>query len=123
MNRAMSLDFVERVPKSATQELRSEPRRALQVAVALAPVSASAIQGTTGNISAHGMDLACNIDLRPATRCEVTFSLPIGGQMRSLRLQACVVRSTPAPDGFSLGLVFFGMPQRTQELLESFVWS
>lgn len=118
----MSIDYAERVPKSAIQDLRSEPRKPLQVAVTLAPVSAPAIQGTTGNISAHGMDLACDVDLRPATRCEVTFSLPVGGQLRALRLQACVVRSAPAPDGFSLGLVFFGMPQRTQELLESFVW-
>ncbi|WP_374564677.1 PilZ domain-containing protein [Ideonella sp.] len=119
----MSIVHAERAPKPITQDLRSEPRRALTVAVVVAPVSAPAIQGTTGNVSAHGMDLACDTDLRPATRCEVTFSLPIGGQLRALRLQACVVRSAPTPDGFSLGLVFFGMPQRTQELLESFVWS
>jgi len=120
----MSIVFFETTPSVLAKDLRSEPRKALCVAAVVAPRSAAgAIQGTTANISVHGLDLISDTDLRPGTRCEVAFSLPIGGQMRPVQVQACVVRSTPGADSFSLGLVFFGMPQRTKELLESFVWS
>jgi len=119
----MSIAFVETMSSVAAKDLRSEPRKALRVAAAVVPVSATAIQATTTNVSVHGVDLISDTDLRPATRCEVVFSLPLGSQMRPVQLQACVVRSTPGPDSFSLGLVFFGMPHRTKELLESFVCS
>lgn len=119
----MTIAFLESRSSVVAKDLRSEPRKALRVAAAVVPVSAPAIQVTTTNVSVHGIDLISDTDLRPATRCEVAFSLPVSGQMRSVQLQACVVRSTPGPDSFSLGLVFFGMPHRTKELLESFVFS
>ena len=119
----MSIVFVETTPAALAKDLRSEPRKDLRVAAVVVPLSAAALQGTTANVSVHGLDLTSDTDLRPATRCEVAFSLPVSGQMRPVQLQACVVRSTPNADSFSLGLVFFGMPQRTKELLESFVFS
>ncbi|HEX5683140.1 MAG TPA: PilZ domain-containing protein [Ideonella sp.] len=119
----MSIDFVDPALRIAANDLRSEPRKPLCAAAAVVPASGAAIQATTANVSVHGVDLISEIELRPATRCEVAFSLPIAGQMRPVQLQACVVRSTPGVDNFSLGLVFFGMPPRTQELLESFVYN
>ncbi len=119
----MSIAFLESTLSAVAKDLRSEPRKALCVAAVVVPVSSAAIQGTTANVSVHGLDLTSDTDLRPATRCEVAFSLPVSSQMRPVQLKACVVRSTPGPDSFSLGLVFFGMPQRTKELLESFVFS
>jgi hypothetical protein len=118
----MSIGQVESLArKAAMREQRSEPRKELCVNVAVFPVGEPAIVATSTNVSAHGMDLSSAIELRPATRCEVEFALPIDGQRRLLRIQACVVRSTALTDEFSLGLVFFGMPQRTQELLELFL--
>jgi hypothetical protein len=75
----------------------------------------------TSNVSAHGMDLSCATDLRPGTRCEVAFALPCNGRLHALRLQGCVVRNESRTDDVSIGVVFFGMPERTQELLELFV--
>ena len=105
----------------AAREQRSEPRKDLCVTVTVFPAGESPIVATSTNVSAHGMDLSSAIELRPATRCEVEFALPVDDQMRPLRLQACVVRSSVLSGEFSLGLVFFGMPERTQQLLELFI--
>ena len=119
MNTAVHAEPMAR--KSAARDLRSEPRKDLCVTATVSPVDAPAIQATTTNVSAHGMDLSCTTELRASTRCEVAFALPVDGQLRPLQLQGCVVRSEARDDGFSLGLVFFGMPARTQELLELFI--
>jgi hypothetical protein len=120
----MSIGQVESVPRHvATREQRSEPRKDLFVTVTVFPAGEAAVVATSTNVSAHGMDLSSAVELRPSTRCEVEFALPVDGQTRLLRLQACVVRSAALTDEFSLGLVFFGMPERTQELLEVFLCS
>lgn len=120
----MSIGQVESpARKAAVREQRSEPRKDLCVNVTVFPAGESAIMATSTNVSAHGMDLSSAIELRPSTRCEVEFALPVDGQVRILRIQACVVRSATLSDEFSLGLVFFGMPERTQELLERFLCS
>ena len=107
----------------AVRDQRSEPRRELCVQATICPVDGPAIVATTTNVSAHGVDLSCPVELRPATRCDVAFALPDGNQWHALKLQGCVVRSSRREDDYSLGLVFFGMPARTQELLELFIWS
>jgi hypothetical protein len=106
---------------ATTREQRSEPRKPLRVAVTLQVPDGGALQASTVNLSAHGMDLVCSAALRPAMRCEVSFGLPVDGGLRLLTLQACVVRSQPSPDGHDLGLHFLGPPQRAQELIEYYV--
>jgi hypothetical protein len=106
---------------ATTREQRSEPRKPLRVSATLQVPDGGALQATTINLSAHGMDLACSAALRPAMRCEVSFGLPVDGGLRLLTLQACVVRSQPMVDGHDLGLHFLGPPQRAQELIEYYV--
>ncbi|MEK8033673.1 PilZ domain-containing protein [Ideonella sp. DXS29W] len=106
-----------------TRELRAEPRRALSTQATVFIVDGPTVDADTTNISAHGVDLCSCVELPPATRCELAFNLPIDGEPRSVHVQACVVRSEARGGAFSAGLVFFGMPDRTRELLELFVCS
>ncbi|MFZ5547833.1 MAG: PilZ domain-containing protein [Pseudomonadota bacterium] len=107
---------------ATSREQRSEPRKALSVAATVQPLGGVPLLATTVNLSAHGIDLLCDTPLRPATRCEMSFGLPVDGEQRPVTLQACVVRSQPAEDGgHDLGLVFLGTPQRLQSLIEFYV--
>lgn len=120
----MSIGHAESLAsRPSVREQRSEPRKDLCVEATICPVDGRAISATTANVSAHGVDLSCMHELRPSTRCEVAFALPVGNDWRAVKLQACVVRSTTREDDYSLGLVFFGMPERTKELLELFICS
>lgn len=112
-----------RAIRPSPREQRSEPRKDLSVEATICPVEGRAILATTTNVSAHGVDLSCPHELRPSTRCEVAFALPVGDGWRAVKLQACVVRSSAREDDYSLGLVFFGMPEKTKELLELFICS
>lgn len=109
--------------RPSPRDQRSEPRKDLCVEATICPIDGRAILATTTNVSAHGIDLSSSLELRPSTRCEVAFALPVGDEWRAVKLQACVVRSAAREDDYSLGLVFFGMPERTKELLELFICS
>lgn len=109
--------------RPSAREQRSEPRKDLNVEATICPVDGRAILASTTNVSAHGVDVSCMQELRPSTRCEVAFALPVGDGWRAVKLQACVVRCDTREDDYSLGLVFFGMPEKTKELLEFFICS
>lgn len=106
---------------AASREQRSEPRKPLSVAATVLPAGGHPLLARTVNLSAHGIDLLCDTPLRPATRCELSFELPVDGELRPLTLQGCVVRSQPVVDGHDLGLIFLGTPQRLQALIEFFI--
>lgn len=107
---------------ATSREQRSEPRKALCVTASVQPQGGMPLRATTVNLSAHGIDLLCDTPLRPATRCELSFGLPVDGESRPITLQACVVRCQAVEeDVHDLGLVFLGTPQRVQALIEFFV--
>lgn len=118
-----SADTLDPLAAAARRDPRSEPRKPLVAIASVRLPDGDLLVATTTNLSAHGMDLCCAAGLRPATRCEVSFALPVDGAERPLTLNACVVRNSPAAGGHQLGLVFLGPTARVQELIEYYVFS
>ncbi|MGM9486743.1 PilZ domain-containing protein [Ideonella sp. YS5] len=117
------LDFPTAQRLAASQpprrrEQRLEPRKAVQLSAVVQPRGGRAIRATIVNLSKHGVELICLVDLRPATTCRLRFTSTAGLQPQVVRAHACVVRSRREGSGYRIGLLLSAATPRANDLLE-----
>jgi hypothetical protein len=100
------------------REQRLEPRKAVQLSAVLLPHGGRAIRATIVNLSKHGVEVICLVDLRPATKCRLRFTSSAGPQPQVVRAHACVVRSCREGSGYRIGLLLSAATPRANDLLE-----
>ena len=108
-------------PLPINRELRAEPRKPVRLDVRVSARGDQPVSAIATNVSVRGFEIASRERLPPGRRCTVRFTLPLEGQPRRISLDASVVRSVADGDEFRAGLIVYGLPPATRELLECFV--
>jgi hypothetical protein len=103
------------------RELRLEPRKNLHLGATLWPRGGRAMRATIVNLSKHGVELICPVDLRPTTTCRLRFTSTAGLRPQVVRANACVVRCRREGHGYRIGMFLSAATPRANDLLECLV--
>lgn len=95
----------------STQEVLTIPvqlragrdRRGAERIPASMPVSVDGRDATTADVSSTGFSFHADRSYEPGARLEVVIEYLLDGHQYPLRCEAVVVRSEPAPEGYTIG--------------------
>ena len=100
---------------------RIHPRKVLRAPAKVTLPGQPPRESRTWDVGVDGMSLMSSKPIPPGTRCEVSFELPVGGEVRPVTAAVKVLYcSFSGPDGFKVGTAFGDLDDDSRDAVNGF---